>query len=164
MVRDSFNRQRTTVMNIISRIFCVIFMAISVVFLVRMAFLNVLPTKYYLIAILVLIVLNLIFFHISLLLRSSMSSQTPLMWGSFEPSLLSAGLASIPVAHTMLLDRSIIRSKIKCFIISIVLRVLIVSQPWGFLTLWKTWTEITTPIAEVVGNLRMEIWKSSPRL
>ena len=89
MVRDSFNELRTPVTNIISRIFCVIFMIITTVFLVRMAFLNVLPTKYYLIILLVLIILNLIFFHVSF--RRRTAKVTSVIFSLFSV-LLSAGL------------------------------------------------------------------------
>ncbi len=61
MVRDSFFEDREPKSNIISRIFCMALLAVSAYFIINLSFAGLLPTKYFFLIFIVLIILNLIF-------------------------------------------------------------------------------------------------------
>ena len=61
MVRDSFNLDKSPKINLISRIFCVLFLSISILEIIKIAFSNLLPTKYLFALLVVLFILNFLF-------------------------------------------------------------------------------------------------------
>ena len=74
MVRDPFNKHEHPVINTISRVFAVLFLAISALFVFRVSTSNLLPGKYFWLILLVLVVLNFIFIHITFRRRTNRAS------------------------------------------------------------------------------------------
>ncbi len=61
MVRDSFIEDREPKINVISRIFCVLFIAVSIFFLINTLVIGLIPTKYFFLAFIVLAIFGLVF-------------------------------------------------------------------------------------------------------
>ncbi|MBP5511865.1 LCP family protein [Candidatus Saccharibacteria bacterium] len=61
MVRDEFDEFNTPKINIISRIFSSIFLIASIYFVVKLGTVNILPTKYFVLTIVILAILNFVF-------------------------------------------------------------------------------------------------------
>lgn len=70
MVRDSFDEDKQPVINIISRIITLVFLAISAYFLFKLSVLNFLPTKYFFLIIALVLLLNIVLFVISFTRRT----------------------------------------------------------------------------------------------
>ena len=71
MVRDSFFEDREPKINIITRIFCVIFLIISAFSLINTLIVGLLPTKYFFLLFIILAIFNLLFFLFAFRRRSS---------------------------------------------------------------------------------------------
>lgn len=65
MVRDSFDENKEPKINIISRIFCVLFLGVSIFSIFHIGNMNLLPTRFFFLFIVVLIILNILFFLVA---------------------------------------------------------------------------------------------------
>lgn len=61
MVRDSFDEEKEPKINIISRIFCILFLFTSIFTYCKIFALNIIPTKYLLLSLILLVIFNYIF-------------------------------------------------------------------------------------------------------
>lgn len=89
MVRDPFNKHEHPVINTISRIFAVLFLAVSGFFIFRVSSSNFLPGKFFWPILIVLIFLNFIFIHITFRRRTNRAS---LILFDIFATLVSIGL------------------------------------------------------------------------
>ena len=89
MVRDSFDEDKQPVINIISRIITLVFLAISAYFLFKISVLNFLPTKYFFLVIALVLLLNIVLFVISFTRRTK---KITLVIYNLLAIILSAGM------------------------------------------------------------------------
>ena len=71
MVRDSFDEDKEPKINLISRLFCVLFLGFSFFFIFRLGSLNLLPGKWLFLTVLILIILNFLFFIVTFKRRTT---------------------------------------------------------------------------------------------
>ena len=89
MVRDSFDEDKQPVINIISRIISLMFLAVSVYFLFKLSVLNFLPTKYFFLVIAIVLFMNIVLFLISFHRRTKKITQ--IIYNIFAV-IISAGM------------------------------------------------------------------------